>query len=34
MVKAIDNWNTMSAGRWAVIITYLDYGAVHDVKNP
>lgn len=29
-----DNWSTMSAGRWAVIVTYLDYGAVHDVKNP
>lgn len=29
-----DNWNTMSAGRWAIIITYLDYGAVYTKKNP
>ncbi len=29
-----DNWSTMSAGRWAVMVTYLDYGAVHKVKNP
>lgn len=29
------NWNVMhSTGRWAVLITYTDYGAVYTQKNP
>jgi hypothetical protein len=29
------NWNTpLNAGRWAVMITYLDYAAVYTQKNP
>lgn len=28
------NWNTLDAGRWAVMITYIDYGAVYTWKNP
>ncbi len=30
----IDNWNTKTAGRWAVIITYIDYGAVYTADVP
>lgn len=29
-----DNFSTISAGRWAVIVTYIDYGAVHTENNP
>ena len=29
-----DNFNTVSAGRWTVIITYLDYGAVYTKDVP
>lgn len=29
-----DNWNTMSAGRWNILVTYIDYGASHTHKNP
>lgn len=29
-----DNWNTMTAGRWIVMVTYIDYGASHTQKNP
>jgi hypothetical protein len=28
------NWNTLDAGRWAVMITYVDYGAVYTRKSP
>ena len=28
------NWNTLVAGRWSVIVTYIDYGAVQTEKNP
>jgi len=28
------DWNTLDAGRWAVMITYIDYGAVYTWKNP
>lgn len=34
VAPAVDNWNTKTAGRWAVIVTYIDYGAVHTAKNP
>lgn len=28
------NWSTLTAGRWAVSVTYIDYGAVFAAKNP
>jgi len=28
------NWDTLVAGRWAVMITYVDYGAAYTQKNP
>ncbi|MHC4705377.1 MAG: hypothetical protein ACYTFQ_32940 [Planctomycetota bacterium] len=28
------NWDTLDAGRWAVMVTYIDYGAVYTQKNP
>ena len=28
------NWDTISAGRWSVMVTYIDYGAVQTAKNP
>ncbi len=28
------NWNTLTAGRWIIMVTYIDYGAVHTQKNP
>ncbi len=28
------NWNTLDAGRWVVLVTYLDYGAVKNQYNP
>ena len=28
-----DNWSTISAGRWAVIVTYIDYGAVYSANH-
>ena len=28
------NWNTLDAGRWSLMITYVDYSAVHTQKNP
>ncbi len=28
------NWDTLTAGRWSVMVTYIDYGAVHTKKNP
>lgn len=29
------NWDVMhSTGRWAVMITYLDYGAAYTQRNP
>jgi hypothetical protein len=28
------NWNTLTAGRWSVMITYIDYGAVHTAGIP
>ncbi len=28
------NWSTLDAGRWIVMVTYLDYGAVYTQKNP
>lgn len=28
-----DNWSTMSAGRWAVMLTYLDYGAMFTAEG-
>jgi hypothetical protein len=29
------NWSIMhSTGRWAVMLTYVDYGAVYTQKNP
>jgi len=27
------NWNTLDAGRWSVMVTYLDYGDVHSRYN-
>ncbi|MHA1840843.1 MAG: hypothetical protein ACTSYW_02585 [Candidatus Heimdallarchaeota archaeon] len=27
--KPDDNWNTLDAGRWAIMISYIDYGAVY-----
>ena len=28
------NWNTLDAGRWAIMVSYIDYGAVYTQKNP
>lgn len=28
------NWSSLTAGRWVVIVTYIDYGAVYTAKNP
>ncbi len=28
------NWNTLDAGRWSVMLTYIDYGAVHSQRSP
>lgn len=28
------NWDTLTAGRWSVMITYIDYGAVHTAGIP
>jgi hypothetical protein len=28
------DWNTLDAGRWAIMITYIDYSAVYTQKNP
>ncbi len=28
------NWNTLSAGRWAVFVTYLDSGGVYTEESP
>lgn len=28
------NWSTLTAGRWAVIITYIDYGSVFTIESP
>jgi hypothetical protein len=28
------NWNTLNAGRWSVMLTYIDYGAAYTQKNP
>jgi hypothetical protein len=28
------NWNTLLTGRWSVMITYIDYGAVHTAGIP
>lgn len=28
------NWNTLNAGRWSIMLTYIDYAAVHGQKNP
>lgn len=33
-LNPIDNWSTMSAGRWSVMLTYIDYGAVNTARNP
>ncbi len=33
-VNPADNWSTMSAGRWAVMLTYIDYGAVYTAEGP
>lgn len=32
-IVPVDNWSTLSAGRWAVMITYLDYAAVYAQKG-
>jgi len=32
-LQPTDFWSTLSAGRWAVIITYIDNGAVYDKSN-
>jgi hypothetical protein len=29
-----DNFDTLSAGRWGVFITYIDYSAAHEQNNP
>ena len=26
------NWSTLTAGRWAIMITYIDYGAAYTYK--
>lgn len=28
------NWSTLSAGKWSVMITYIDYDEIHTAKNP
>lgn len=28
------NWNTLSAGRWAILLTYIDYAAVYARRAP
>lgn len=28
------NWSTLTAGRWNIMVTYIDYGATHTEKNP
>ena len=28
------NWTAVGAGRWTVMVTYIDYGAVHTQNNP
>ena len=28
------NWSTLTAGRWNIMVTYRDYGALHTNKNP
>lgn len=28
------NWNTLTAGRWAVMVTYIDYAESHDARDP
>lgn len=28
------NWNTLNEGRWALMVTYIDYGEVYTQKNP
>lgn len=28
------DWDTLTAGRWAVMVTYIDYGAVYTKKSP
>lgn len=28
------NWNTLAAGRWVVLITYVDYGTIFTQRNP
>lgn len=33
-LNPIDNWSTMSAGRWAVMVTYIDYGGVRSARSP
>lgn len=29
-----DNWSTLTAGRWAILVTYIDYGAVYTQTAP
>ena len=33
-LNPIDDWDTMSAGRWAVMVTYIDYGGVRSARSP
>jgi hypothetical protein len=28
------NWDTLDVGRWAILVTYVDYGAAYTQKNP
>ena len=28
------NWNMLSGGRWAIMLTYIDYGAVYAQRAP
>lgn len=28
------NWDTLTEGRWSVMVTYIDYQAVHTAKSP
>lgn len=29
-----ENWSTITEGRWAVMVTYIDYGATYTAKSP
>lgn len=33
-LNPIDDWDTMTAGRWAVMVTYIDYGGVRSARSP